>query len=96
VGDTPLIRLGHLLPSVRFQVYAKLESFNPGGSLRESGRRITGSVLYRRDQFAAEDVSQLCEQLERLLRSAVLDPGARPCPTSRSSRNGRSSSWPHQ
>ena len=45
-------------------------------SLRESGRRITGSVLYRRDRFAAEDVSQLCEQLERLLRSAVLDPGA--------------------
>ncbi|HEY2291049.1 MAG TPA: 2,3-diaminopropionate biosynthesis protein SbnA [Thermoanaerobaculia bacterium] len=35
VGDTPLVRLGHLLPSARFQVYAKLESFNPGGSIKD-------------------------------------------------------------
>jgi cysteine synthase A len=35
IGDTPLISLRRLLPSARFEIYAKLESFNPGGSIKD-------------------------------------------------------------
>lgn len=35
IGDTPLVRLNRLFPSVPFRVYAKLESFNPGGSIKD-------------------------------------------------------------
>jgi 2,3-diaminopropionate biosynthesis protein SbnA len=35
IGDTPLVRLNRLLPLAGFQVYAKLESFNPGGSIKD-------------------------------------------------------------
>lgn len=35
IGNTPLIRLGKLFKQTRLQVYAKLESFNPGGSIKD-------------------------------------------------------------
>jgi cysteine synthase A len=35
IGDTPLVRLDRLLPSAGFQVHAKLEAFNPGGSIKD-------------------------------------------------------------
>jgi len=35
IGDTPLVRLSRLLPSAAFRLYAKLESFNPGGSIKD-------------------------------------------------------------
>jgi N-(2-amino-2-carboxyethyl)-L-glutamate synthase len=35
VGSTPLIRLRRLLPEARFELYAKLEGFNPGGSIKD-------------------------------------------------------------
>jgi 2,3-diaminopropionate biosynthesis protein SbnA len=35
IGDTPLVRLDRLLPEAGFQVYAKLEAFNPGGSIKD-------------------------------------------------------------
>jgi 2,3-diaminopropionate biosynthesis protein SbnA len=35
IGDTPLVLLTRLLPSAGFQLYAKLESFNPGGSIKD-------------------------------------------------------------
>ena len=35
IGDTPLVRLHRLMPSTRFCVYAKLEAFNPGGSIKD-------------------------------------------------------------
>lgn len=35
IGDTPLIVLSRLLPSAAFRLYAKLESFNPGGSIKD-------------------------------------------------------------
>jgi N-(2-amino-2-carboxyethyl)-L-glutamate synthase len=35
VGDTPLVLLRRLLPSVGFRLYAKLEAFNPGGSIKD-------------------------------------------------------------
>lgn len=35
IGGTPLVRLDRLLPSAGFRVYAKLESFNPGGSIKD-------------------------------------------------------------
>ena len=35
VGNTPLIRLRRLLPETRFQLFAKLEALNPGGSIKD-------------------------------------------------------------
>jgi 2,3-diaminopropionate biosynthesis protein SbnA len=35
IGNTPLIRLSRFLPSVSFELYAKLESLNPGGSIKD-------------------------------------------------------------
>jgi N-(2-amino-2-carboxyethyl)-L-glutamate synthase len=35
IGDTPLIRLRRLLPKARFELFAKLEALNPGGSMKD-------------------------------------------------------------
>src|SRR4051795_4999289 len=35
VGDTPLVRLSRLFPGVATPLVAKVESFNPGGSIKD-------------------------------------------------------------
>ncbi|MFH8751975.1 2,3-diaminopropionate biosynthesis protein SbnA [Streptomyces rimosus] len=35
IGDTPLIELDRLFPDLPFRVFAKLEKFNPGGSVKD-------------------------------------------------------------
>jgi cysteine synthase A len=35
IGNTPLIRLRHVMKDVPFRLYAKLESLNPGGSMKD-------------------------------------------------------------
>ena len=35
IGNTPLVRLDRLLPRLRARVYAKMERFNPGGSVKD-------------------------------------------------------------
>jgi 2,3-diaminopropionate biosynthesis protein SbnA len=35
IGNTPLIRLRRIIPGIRFQVYAKFEALNPGGSIKD-------------------------------------------------------------
>jgi N-(2-amino-2-carboxyethyl)-L-glutamate synthase len=35
IGDTPLVRLERLLPDLRFNVFAKVERCNPGGSIKD-------------------------------------------------------------
>ena len=35
IGNTPLIRLSRLLPEAPFHIYAKMEAFNPGGSIKD-------------------------------------------------------------
>lgn len=35
IGGTPLVSLRRLLPSAGFHLYAKLEAFNPGGSIKD-------------------------------------------------------------
>jgi len=35
IGGTPLIRLENLYPDSHFKLYAKLEAFNPGGSIKD-------------------------------------------------------------
>jgi cysteine synthase A len=35
IGDTPLVRLRRVLPQARFELFAKLESLNPGGSIKD-------------------------------------------------------------
>ena len=40
VGNTPLVRLQRCLPSLRnIEIWAKLEWFNPGGSLKDRAAR---------------------------------------------------------
>jgi cysteine synthase len=35
IGDTPLVHLSRALPDSHFRLYAKLEGFNPGGSIKD-------------------------------------------------------------
>jgi cysteine synthase A len=35
IGNTPLVRLTRFFPGAPFQLFAKLESFNPGGSVKD-------------------------------------------------------------
>src|SRR5438270_12028132 len=35
IGDTPLVRLSRIAPGARAQIVAKLEVFNPGGSIKD-------------------------------------------------------------
>jgi cysteine synthase A len=35
IGDTPLVGLRHLMPDAPFELFAKLESFNPSGSIKD-------------------------------------------------------------
>ncbi len=35
VGNTPLVRLTKVIPDISFRLYAKLESLNPGGSMKD-------------------------------------------------------------
>jgi cysteine synthase A len=47
IGHTPVIRLGALFPEVPLHIFAKLEGFNPGGSMKD---RTALSIL--REAFA--------------------------------------------
>jgi N-(2-amino-2-carboxyethyl)-L-glutamate synthase len=40
VGGTPLVRLRRYLPDARFHLFAKLESLNPGGSIKDRPARL--------------------------------------------------------
>jgi len=35
IGNTPLVKINKLNPNKRVELYAKLESFNPGGSVKD-------------------------------------------------------------
>src|SRR5262245_54407165 len=35
IGNTPLVRLNQVLPDIQFRLFAKLESLNPGGSVKD-------------------------------------------------------------
>lgn len=35
IGNTPLVRLNRLFPDLNFRLYGKLESLNPGGSMKD-------------------------------------------------------------
>ncbi|HSS47708.1 MAG TPA: 2,3-diaminopropionate biosynthesis protein SbnA [Thermoanaerobaculia bacterium] len=40
IGGTPLVRLRRYLPAAPFQLFAKLESLNPGGSIKDRPARL--------------------------------------------------------
>ena len=35
VGYTPLVKINHIVPNKKVTVYAKLERYNPGGSVKD-------------------------------------------------------------
>ena len=45
VGFTPLVRINHIVPNRRIKVYAKLERYNPAGSVKD---RIAKYMISRR------------------------------------------------
>ena len=42
IGHTPLVRLNRLNPNKKVAIWAKIESFNPGGSVKD---RIALSMI---------------------------------------------------
>ena len=42
IGDTPIILINRLNPARKIKIYAKIESFNPGGSVKD---RIALSMI---------------------------------------------------
>ena len=47
IGNTPLVRITHLAPEGNAEVWAKLESYNPGGSVKD---RIALSMIESAEQ----------------------------------------------
>ncbi len=62
IGNTPLVRLTRLFPDLHFNLYAKLEALNPGGSIKDrAAYRILRGALedgsIRRDTTIIESSS---------------------------------------
>jgi cysteine synthase A len=50
IGNTPLVKINHIVPEGGAEVWAKLESFNPGGSVKD---RIALSMIENAEQKGA-------------------------------------------
>ena len=50
IGNTPLVRINHLNPNPAVRIYAKLEGFNPTGSIKD---RIALKMLEQAEQTGA-------------------------------------------
>jgi cysteine synthase A len=53
IGNTPLVKLSHILKNAPFQLYAKMEAFNPGGSIKD---RAALNIL--KNGFECGDIRQ--------------------------------------
>ncbi len=47
IGNTPLVRITRLNPNPKVEIYAKLEAFNPGGSIKD---RVAISMIERAEK----------------------------------------------
>src|SRR5690349_5719853 len=56
VGGTPLVRLRRYLPDAGFQLYAKLEALNPGGSIKDRPARLILEDALRTGALKADSV----------------------------------------
>jgi cysteine synthase A len=52
IGGTPVVRLGRVVPAGAADVYAKLESFNPGGSVKDRIARAMIEAAEREGRLA--------------------------------------------
>ncbi|RAJ38566.1 cysteine synthase A [Kitasatospora sp. SolWspMP-SS2h] len=91
IGGTPLVALDRLFPPARFQVYAKCERFNPGGSIKDraaksmveqaiaTGRIVPGvsTVVESSSGNLGIALAQLCN-FHRLGLVVVVDPRTTP------------------
>ncbi|MFD8596845.1 2,3-diaminopropionate biosynthesis protein SbnA [Kitasatospora sp. NPDC059646] len=91
IGGTPLVALDRLFPPARFQVYAKCERFNPGGSIKDraaksmveqaiaTGRIVPGvsTVVESSSGNLGIALAQLCN-FYRLGLVIVVDPRTTP------------------
>ncbi len=50
IGQTPIVRLNRVIPEGAAQIWAKLESFNPGGSVKD---RIAANMIRRAEEAGA-------------------------------------------
>jgi hypothetical protein len=104
IGETPLVRLSRVAPDVRTQIVAKIELFNPGGSIKDrvairliEAAERDGPAEARRDDHRA-DVGQhgdragdrrAPEGLSRDRRDAGQDVQGEDRPSARLRRRGR-------
>jgi len=50
IGNTPLVRLSRIFEGAQFQLFAKLEAFNPGGSIKDrAALSILGNAMAKGD-----------------------------------------------
>lgn len=91
IGGTPLVALDRLFPPARFQVYAKCERFNPGGSIKDraaksmiehairAGKLVPGvsTVVESSSGNLGIALAQLCN-FYRLNLICVIDPRTTP------------------
>ena len=42
IGNTPMVKINHLNPNPKLELFMKLEKFNPGGSVKD---RITKYMI---------------------------------------------------
>ena len=65
IGNTPIVKLNHLVPEGAADVYVKLEAFNPGSSVKD---RIALSMIEaaERDGLLKPDLLLLKQPVETL------------------------------
>ena len=49
IGNTPIVKLNHLVPEGAADVYVKLEAFNPGSSVKD---RIALAMIEAAEKYA--------------------------------------------
>ncbi|AZQ72651.1 MULTISPECIES: 2,3-diaminopropionate biosynthesis protein SbnA [Streptomyces] len=75
IGDTPLVQLQRYLPDSRFRVFAKMERFNPGGSIKDRsalsmilGKLRTGELVPGRSTIVESSSGNLAIGIAQICR----------------------------
>lgn len=69
IGDTPLVKLNRLQPENAAQIYLKLESFNPSGSVKD--RAAYNMIIEAEKNGELKPGSVIIEPTSGILESAL-------------------------
>ncbi|MBN2254255.1 MAG: cysteine synthase family protein, partial [Deltaproteobacteria bacterium] len=56
IGNTPLVEIRNLVPHRKVKIYAKLESFNPGGSIKDRTALHMIEMAEQRGELTKENI----------------------------------------